>query len=76
MPGFDLIIATNILPYFDDIQLMLAMGNVSRMLAPGGVFLHNEARPVLGDITEALGLRVRTVAARRHRDSPRRGAAL
>jgi SAM-dependent methyltransferase len=54
--GFDLIIATNILPYFDDVQLMLAMGNISRMLAPGGVFLHNEARPVLGDITEALGL--------------------
>ena len=56
-PGFDLIIATNILPYFDDVQLMLATGNISRMLAPGGVFLHNEARPVLGDITEALGLR-------------------
>ena len=35
---------------------MLAIGNVSRMLAPGGVFLHNEARPVLGEITEALGL--------------------
>ncbi len=55
-PGFDLIIATNILPYFDDVQLMLATGNISRMLAPGGVFLHNEARPVLGEITEALGL--------------------
>jgi hypothetical protein len=55
-PAFDLIIATNILPYFDDVQLMLAMGNVSGMLAPGGVFLHNEARPVLGDITDALGL--------------------
>ena len=35
---------------------MLAIGNVSRMLAPGGVFLHNEARPILGDITGALGL--------------------
>ena len=55
-PGFDLIIATNILPYFDDVQLMLAIGNVSRMLAPGGVFLHNEARPILGEITGALGL--------------------
>jgi SAM-dependent methyltransferase len=56
VPGFDLIIATNILPYFDDVQLMLAIGNISRMLAPGGVFLHNEARPVLGEIAEALGL--------------------
>jgi predicted TPR repeat methyltransferase len=55
-PGFDLVVATNILPYFDDVQLMLAMGNISRMLAPGGMFLHNEPRPVLGEITAALGL--------------------
>ncbi len=55
-PAFDLIVATNILPYFDDVELMLAMSNVAGMLAPGGVFLHNEARPVLGEITDALGL--------------------
>lgn len=54
--NFDLIIATNILPYFDDVQLMLAMSNVSAMLAPGGVFLHNEGREMLGDITTAVGL--------------------
>jgi SAM-dependent methyltransferase len=56
VPQFDLIIATNILPYFDDVQVALAMANISRMLAPGGVFLHNEGRPALGDITGALGL--------------------
>jgi hypothetical protein len=55
-PPFDLIIATNILPYFDDGELMLAMSNVAGTLAPGGVFLHNEARPVLGELTAALGL--------------------
>ena len=55
-PPFDLIIATNILPYFDDTQLTLAMANIGRMLAPDGVFLHNEARPVLGELTDALGL--------------------
>jgi len=55
-PAFDLVIATNILPYFDDVELMLAMSNVAGMLVPGGVFLHNEARPVLGEITDALGL--------------------
>ena len=54
---FDLIIATNILPYFDDTQLMVAVSNISAMLTPGGVFMHNEPRQVLGDITEALGLR-------------------
>jgi hypothetical protein len=54
---FDLIIATNILPYFDDTQLMLATSNISAMLAPDGVFMHNEPRPSLGDITEVVGLR-------------------
>jgi hypothetical protein len=53
---YDLVVATNILPYFDDGELMLAMANVAGMLAPGGIFLHNEARPVLHDITTALGL--------------------
>jgi SAM-dependent methyltransferase len=55
-PPFDLVIATNILPYFDDTELMLAMTNIARMLAPGGVFLHNEGRPILGEIGEALGM--------------------
>jgi hypothetical protein len=56
-PGFDLVIATNILPYFDDVQLALAMSNVAAMLAPGGVFLHNEPRPFLGELGEAFGVR-------------------
>ena len=54
--GFDLVIATNILPYFDDRQLALAAANIAAMVAPGGVFLHNEARPILGELTTALGL--------------------
>ena len=53
---FDLVIATNILPYFDDGELMLAMSNIAAMLAPGGVFLHNESRPLMGDVTAAVGL--------------------
>ena len=52
---FDLVVATNILPYFDDTQLMLAMSNIGAMLAPDGVLLHNEARPLLNDVTTALG---------------------
>jgi len=54
--AFDVIIATNILPYFDDTELMLALDNIAAMLAPGGVFLHNEARPILADVTNAIGL--------------------
>ncbi|MGH9373353.1 MAG: hypothetical protein ACRD15_17670 [Vicinamibacterales bacterium] len=53
---FDVIVATNILPYFDDVELMLAMSNVAAMLAPGGIFLHNEARPLMQDVTVALGM--------------------
>jgi hypothetical protein len=53
---FDLVIATNILPYFDDQQLSLAVSNIAAMVAPGGAFLHNEGRPVLGDLTAAAGL--------------------
>jgi chemotaxis methyl-accepting protein methylase len=56
-PPFDIVVATNILPYFDDRELSLAMCNVAAMLAPGGFLLHNEPRPILGDVTEALGLR-------------------
>ena len=26
------------------------------MLAPGGMFLHNEGRPVMGTVTDAVGL--------------------
>jgi hypothetical protein len=55
-PPFDLVIATNILPYFDDVSLMLALSNVAAMLAPGGVFLHNEGRPFVGEITASLDL--------------------
>jgi hypothetical protein len=53
---FDLAIATNILPYFDDPQLALATANIAAMLAPGGVLLHNEPRPVLGELAAAVGL--------------------
>jgi hypothetical protein len=55
-PAFDLVIATNVLPYFDDVELALAMSNIAATTGPGGVLLHNEGRPVLGDITTAVGL--------------------
>jgi hypothetical protein len=58
LPGepFDVIVATNILPYFDDVELSLALSNIAAMLAPGGVLLHNEPRPTLRDIAAAVGL--------------------
>ncbi len=54
---FDLVIATNVLPYFDDLELALALTNIAAMLAPGGLFLHNEPRPVMEELATSLGLR-------------------
>jgi hypothetical protein len=53
---FDLIVATNILPYFDDRELTLALANIASMLAPGGAFVHNEMRPEMKTVTAALGV--------------------
>jgi hypothetical protein len=40
---FDLVIATNILVYYDSFEQSLAMANVEQMLRPGGIFLCNNA---------------------------------
>jgi hypothetical protein len=55
-PGFDLVIATNVLPYLDDTALTMAMANMAAMLAPGGVLLHNESRPLMATLGAELGL--------------------
>lgn len=41
--AFDLIIATNILVYYDTFEQSLAMNNVEHMLRPGGILLSNNA---------------------------------
>ena len=46
------------LPYFDHIELMLALANICSMLSPGGVLLHNELRPELPEDAAAAGLPV------------------
>ena len=56
--GFDLMIATNVLVYYDRFQQALAMANIARMLNPGGIFLANNVLPAqhTGDL-EYLGRR-------------------
>jgi len=44
---FDLVVATNILVYYDVFEQSLALANLARMLQPGGVFLCNDALPLL-----------------------------
>jgi predicted TPR repeat methyltransferase len=40
---FDLIVATNVLVYYDVFEQALAAANVASMLRPGGVFMTNTA---------------------------------
>jgi len=53
---FDLAVVTNVFPYLSDRDLLLAITNIVAMLAPGGVLLHNESRPLVAEATHALGL--------------------
>ena len=39
---FDLVLATNILLYYDVFEQSLAVANIARMLRPGGIFLTND----------------------------------
>ena len=39
---FDLVLATNILLYYDVFEQSLAVTNVAKMLRPGGIFLTND----------------------------------
>ena len=53
---YDLVVATNIFPYLDDLSLAMALANIAAMLAPGGILLHNEPRPLMGELTAELGM--------------------
>lgn len=54
--GFDLIVATNVLVYYNVFEQSLALANVAAMLRPGGVFLSNQLVEPLGGIPmESLG---------------------
>ncbi len=55
-PPFDLAVMTNVLTYFDDEQLGLALTNVAAMLRPGGFLIHNESRRGLAELSSAIGL--------------------
>lgn len=43
--GFDLVVATNVLVYYDLFQQALAMGSIAHMMNHGGIFLVNHALP-------------------------------
>ena len=43
--NFDLVVATNVLVYYDRFQQGLAMANIARLMNPGGIFLCNSVLP-------------------------------
>lgn len=55
-PNYDLILVTNVFPYFDANELLLALTNVEAMLAGGGYLIHNERRAIVTSLTRTLGL--------------------
>ncbi|MBI1765011.1 MAG: hypothetical protein HYR56_26670 [Acidobacteria bacterium] len=55
---FDLIVVTNVFPYFNDIELLSGLTNLAKMLAHGGCLVHNEPRVTAPAVTQALGLPV------------------
>jgi hypothetical protein len=50
--GFDLVVATNVLGYYNPLEQAMAMTNIAQMLAAGGVFFTNN--PVPTDKVAAL----------------------
>jgi hypothetical protein len=47
--GFDVVVATNILVYYDHFQQALAMSNIARMMNTGGIFVSNTPLPSAHD---------------------------
>jgi chemotaxis methyl-accepting protein methylase len=71
---YDLIVATNILVYLNDVEALLAIANIESMLAPAGYFIHNELRAAIDQHTGAVDLK--PVQARTVRIGPGRKAPL
>jgi CheR methyltransferase-like protein len=55
-PGYDLVVVTNVLGYFDPAQQALALANIESMLKQGGRLIHNEPQTSLVHAAQALGL--------------------
>jgi hypothetical protein len=55
-PGYDLVVVTNVLGYFDPAQQALALANIESMLKQGGRLIHNEPQTSLVQAAQALGL--------------------
>ncbi len=70
---YDLVIVTNVFPYFNTTELLLALSNIESMTGRGGYLIHNEPRPELFSLAKLQGLPViqsRTVLIASGRGAP------
>src|SRR5262245_3324156 len=58
-PNYDLVIVTNVFPYFKPTELLFALTNISTMLAEGGYLIHNELQTIPSFFITPLGLPLR-----------------
>lgn len=57
-PRADLVVATNVLVYLDDVALTVAFANLARNISAGGCLIHNDARFAARAAGAAAGLPV------------------
>lgn len=55
-PGYDLVVVTNVFPYFKAPELLLALANIGAMMKEGSYLIHNELPTVPATFVAALGL--------------------
>src|SRR6266498_262586 len=58
-PNYDLVVVTNVFPYFKPTELLFALTNISAMLAEGGYLIHNELQTTPSFFITPLGLPLR-----------------
>ncbi len=55
-PNFDLIVVTNVFPYFKQTELIYALANIAAMMVEGGYLIHNELQTVPSSVVTPLSL--------------------
>lgn len=53
---YDLVVVTNVFPYFNSTELLLSLVNIEAMMKRGGFLIHNEPRPTLFSFAKFLNL--------------------
>lgn len=54
-PQYDLVVVTNVFPYFNQTELLFALTNIAAMLKPGGYLIHNELQTMPTQFVNSLG---------------------